>query len=260
MAEIPKLLAEWFWTDRWTGSSAFLLPLEARGLYREMLTQAWRRGGHLPQDPDAIRRAVGCTPGEWRRSWPKIEKYWQVSGEFLTNKTQLAVIQTAMSIHESAVTRGRQGGLQKAQNRVARLARRQKPSQSPATAGHLADGYPPSPSPSPSVQDRSPVHGGEAKTPLHGGPEVHAFLAYFCETYPAKRAGAKYLVRTAVDVPQVKRLLATYGLERLKKLALVLLTTDEDWISDTDRGIGILSLKAAWLDDRLAQHEARRRA
>ena len=42
-----KLLAEWFWTDRWQGSSGFLLPLEARGLYREMLTQAWQRGGRL---------------------------------------------------------------------------------------------------------------------------------------------------------------------------------------------------------------------
>ena len=37
-----NLRAEWFWTDRWMGSSAFLLPMEARGLYREMLTP--RRG------------------------------------------------------------------------------------------------------------------------------------------------------------------------------------------------------------------------
>jgi hypothetical protein len=47
-------------------------------------------------------------------------------------------------------------------------------------------------------------------------------------------------------------------MERLKKLTVVLLTTDEDWVSETDRGIGILSTKASWLDDRLAQFEARR--
>ena len=57
-------MAEWFWTDRWDGSSAALLPLEARGLYREMLTQAWRREGRLPSSPEAIKRAVRCTDAE----------------------------------------------------------------------------------------------------------------------------------------------------------------------------------------------------
>jgi hypothetical protein len=85
-------------------------------------------------------------------------------------------------------------------------------------------------------------------------------LKHFCETYTEKRHGARYHVRTTIDVPLVKQLLTTYGLERLKKLATVLLMTDEEWVSDTDRGIGILSVKAAWLDDRLAQAEARRRA
>lgn len=78
-----KLLAEWFWTDRWIGSSAFLLPIEPRGLYREMLTQAWRRGGSLPNDPIAIQRAVGCTASEWRRCWPQIERYWRIDGDSL---------------------------------------------------------------------------------------------------------------------------------------------------------------------------------
>ena len=32
-------------------TSGFLLPMEARGLYREMLTQAWMRGARLPNDP-----------------------------------------------------------------------------------------------------------------------------------------------------------------------------------------------------------------
>ncbi len=78
-----KLLAEWFWVDRWSGSSAFLLPMEARGLYREMLSQAWRRGGRLPNDPEAIQRAVGCTAVEWERSWPKIRGYLREDGDSL---------------------------------------------------------------------------------------------------------------------------------------------------------------------------------
>jgi len=57
--------------------------MEARGVYREMLTQAWRRGARLPNDHEAIRRAIGATVGEWRRSWPLVKKFWRVDGEGL---------------------------------------------------------------------------------------------------------------------------------------------------------------------------------
>lgn len=113
-----KLLAEWFWTDRWIGSSAFLLPIEPRGLYREMLTQAWRRGGSLPNDPIAIQRAVGCTAAEWRRCWPQIERYWRVEGDALINDTQRDVIVEAIAAHQRAVERGRKGGKASAASRA----------------------------------------------------------------------------------------------------------------------------------------------
>jgi uncharacterized protein YdaU (DUF1376 family) len=86
-----KLLAEWFWIDRWTGSSAFALPLEARGLYREMLTQAWRRGARLPNDPGAIQRFTAVTAQEWKRCWPQVQRFWRVDGTDLVNDTQLEI-------------------------------------------------------------------------------------------------------------------------------------------------------------------------
>ncbi len=87
-----KLLAEWFWTDRWIGSSAFLLPLEVRGLYREMLTQAWRRGARLPADPEAVKRAVAATDAEWGRTWPAVAPYWRQTAEgLLVNDTQVEI-------------------------------------------------------------------------------------------------------------------------------------------------------------------------
>ena len=109
MASQDKLLAEWFWTDRWIGSSAFLLPMEARGVYREMLTQAWRRGAKLPNDHEAIRRAIGATVGEWRRSWPLIRRFWQVDGETLVNETQQIVYADAQGRLERSVRRARAG-------------------------------------------------------------------------------------------------------------------------------------------------------
>lgn len=104
-----KLLAEWFWTDRWIGSSAFLLPMEARGVYREMLTQAWRRGAKLPNDHEAIRRAIGATVGEWRRAWPAVKKFWRVDGDALVNDTQLEVYADAQGRAERASKRGLRG-------------------------------------------------------------------------------------------------------------------------------------------------------
>lgn len=106
-----KLLAEWFWTDRWIGSSAFLLPLEPRGLYREMLTAAWRRGARLPADPITIQRAVACTTSEWERCWPEIRGYWREEGDglWIMNETQVEIFTETQAITERAANRGRRG-------------------------------------------------------------------------------------------------------------------------------------------------------
>lgn len=110
MADNNKLLAEWFWTDRWIGSSAFLLPMEARGLYREMLTQAWRRGAGLPQDPESIRRAIGATLDEWGRSWPQVAGYWHPTASgLLVNDTQIEVYAEAQVRATRASERGEKG-------------------------------------------------------------------------------------------------------------------------------------------------------
>jgi uncharacterized protein YdaU (DUF1376 family) len=121
-----KMLAEWFWTDRWMGSSAFLLPIEPRGLYREMLTQAWRRQARLPNDHEQIRRATGVTENEWARCWPLIEPYWIIDGTFLINQTQVAVYREAQARAENAHKRGVSGGRARAQ-----ALRKQAESDSP---------------------------------------------------------------------------------------------------------------------------------
>lgn len=100
-----KLLAEWFWVDRWEGSRAFLLPMEARGLYREMLTQAWRRGAQLPNNHEAIRRAIGATVPEWRRCWPLVKQFWKSEGKRLVNDTQREVYAEALARQERASER-----------------------------------------------------------------------------------------------------------------------------------------------------------
>lgn len=99
------LLAEWFWIDRWVGSSAFGLPQEARGVYREMLTQAWRRGAKLPNNHDEIRRVTATTLPEWKRSWPLIKKFWRREGKSLVNDTQIKVYLESKARSERAIAR-----------------------------------------------------------------------------------------------------------------------------------------------------------
>ena len=90
-----KLRMEWFWTDRWTGSRGFLLPAEARGVYREMLTQAWRRGAALPADEATILRATGISPDEWARNWKLVEGFWRREGDTVVNDTQIEIYRAA---------------------------------------------------------------------------------------------------------------------------------------------------------------------
>lgn len=149
MAE-KELRAEWFWTDRWMTSSAFLLPMEPRGLYREMLTQAWMRGGSLPNDHEAIQRACGATRAEWRRSWPTLERYWRVDGVTLVNDTQLEVMAEARAAADRAAEKARVAANKRWENERAR-ASAQVGAQAHAQASPRAvlEECPPSPSPSP---------------------------------------------------------------------------------------------------------------
>lgn len=127
-----KLRAEWFWTDRWNTSSAFALPMEARGLYREMLTQAWVRDAKLPNDYEAIRRITGCTEAEWERNWPKVKRFWRENGTTIFNETQVEVYTETLGIKERALARAKAGAQASAQARLEQKLKQSPPSPSPS--------------------------------------------------------------------------------------------------------------------------------
>lgn len=134
MPKENKLLAEWFWVDRWTGSSAWELDMEPRGLYREMLSQAWRRKAQLPANFDTIRKITGCKPDEWARCWPQVSRYWREQDGVLVNDTQLEVYREAVAKAAKAVERARKGGRAAARNRRAQ-ARAQAHAQERSQVG-----------------------------------------------------------------------------------------------------------------------------
>jgi uncharacterized protein YdaU (DUF1376 family) len=186
-----KLLAEWFWTDRWMGSSAFLLPQEARGVYREMLTQAWRRGAELPNDHEAIKRATGTTSKEWARSWPLIERFWRVDGNRLVNDTQLEVYADAMSRSNRASARGQKGGKARAQA----LLKQNSSSAQVDTQGVLER--------KPPISDLRKEHKSAREPDDSLLDRAREFIERYPRMYAEERGGAHYQVREARDFPTV---------------------------------------------------------
>jgi hypothetical protein len=105
---MAKLMALYWWIDRWRDSEAFkTLPLEAQGLHRELVTQVLRRGGSLPNDTGILQRATGAMPDEWRRAWPKVRKFWTVTDDAITPGPELRLYVSRFMRLPPLVARGR---------------------------------------------------------------------------------------------------------------------------------------------------------
>ena len=87
------------------------------------------------------------------------------------------------------------------------------------------------------------------------------FVDRFEALYTEKRKGAKYLRRQpALDWDRACTLCRTWDDARLEKMATIFLTTDDEWISNSDRGFAVFAAKATWCDERLAAWEAKQQA
>lgn len=61
----------WYTAD-WRGSrTRVTMSLAERGLFREILDELYQNGS-IPDEPELIRRIVGASEREFRRSWPKV--------------------------------------------------------------------------------------------------------------------------------------------------------------------------------------------
>ena len=101
--------------------------------------------------------------------------------------------------------------------------------------------------------EENSVGAGKAPTPTRD------FLAWFVDEYKAKRDGAKYIV-TDKHGGLIKRLLTHHSPERLRRLALVMFGSNDEWIESTDRGIEVLAAKINWLEEKLSVWEKQRKA
>lgn len=86
-------------------------------------------------------------------------------------------------------------------------------------------------------------------------------LERYAELFYEHRKGAKYHSRPSLDFPKAQELVRTWDDDgRLEKLAVLVLTTDDDWIARTDRGFAVFAARASWADGILAEWEAEQAA
>jgi hypothetical protein len=80
-------------------------------------------------------------------------------------------------------------------------------------------------------------------------------VEHYAELYREHRHGARYRVMP-LDVLHALALVRVWLDDtRLDKLAVIVLTTDDEWVSRTDRGFGVFASRASWADDRLTAWE-----
>ncbi len=238
MAE-PKLRAEWFWTDRWFASSACCLPIDARGLYRELLTRSWSLGGKLPNNPQMLMRLAGVTEEEWRRCWPLVAPYWNERDGHLTNETQLEVMADARKRQQVRTERAKKAAQARwgqCSSNAQASAKQCPPSPSPSLSKSLS--LEPSQEETKGVSETSSPRSPDKPASRNGADYSDAFLAFWT-AYPRKKAkGAAWKAwKRTKDRPSLPDVLS--AVERAK--------ASKDWQKD---GGEFIPHPATWINAR----------
>lgn len=91
------------------------------GAHVRLLIACWSRGGHLPSDPERLRRLAGVDLPDWKSVWPALVELWTPSenGTTVSHARTLEQIERARTSRAQAIARGR----------ASQAARRPRPDQ-----------------------------------------------------------------------------------------------------------------------------------
>ncbi len=90
-----------WWIDRWRKSTAYIdLTLEQQGAYRNLLDEAWLRGGAIPNDPRVLARASGD-----EKRWAKVRakvlaKFHLVGNEYRHETVDDLITRASKNAHK----------------------------------------------------------------------------------------------------------------------------------------------------------------
>lgn len=103
-----------FYPDDWLSDRKVRrLTPDARCLYFDLLSTAWKEGG-IPADPDELEELaawLGFKRAQFQRGWVQVERFWVHGADgVLVNPRQEQEREEALKIYEARVANGRKGG------------------------------------------------------------------------------------------------------------------------------------------------------
>ena len=90
------------------------LTTEQHGAYLLLLMTMWRSDGRLPNEAKKLARIAGCSPSRWARISEDVLEFFDVDGDFLTNRRLTRELEKASEKSIKRAVSGSQGGKAKA--------------------------------------------------------------------------------------------------------------------------------------------------
>jgi uncharacterized protein YdaU (DUF1376 family) len=245
------------------------MSLQARGAYITLLAYEWDHGC-VPAAPSAVGRILGLTTAQAGKLWPELADKFALDSDGQWRNARLEAERSKQAERRAAQAHnGRLGGRPKKppgdpphepnpnpneSHGFTEVNLRANPNESQRKANikpnkSFSFSFPVSVR-QPSADSLS--RDGEDPLLRRAG----RLLERYQELFSLHRHGAKYHNRMHLDFPKACDLVRTWDDDaRLEKLAVIVLTTDDDWIAKSDRGFGVFATRATWADDRLRQWE-----
>ncbi len=264
-----RLMAMYWWIDRWRKSSAFMdMTLEEQGAYRNLLDEAHLRGGALPNDERFLAKACGDATA-WKRVQTTVMARFELRPDGWHNDTLDVVLgESVRRATNQANYRDRLKNSNTSDNGRNNNDNNRPASPSPSPSPSLVSGTvtvktektaPDGASLSPAAPAKAKVNGNPRTDPftdLDVTERAGRFIERYQKLYVERRNGARYAAKPMRDYAAAVTLCQTWpDDERLDKLAVCFLTTDHKFAEEGSRTIPQFLALASWCDGKLAEWE-----
>ena len=235
--------------DFLTDEHVITMTNAALGAYMRLLCVCWLEGS-IPIDPDRLSRLCHASVIDFGELWPMIAPCFYDAGDDRLRHSRLDRERRKQDDHRKAK---RKGGLVGAgvrwQNHDSVNGRTMTNDSSSSSSSSIER--------SNALSIRGRVRDVPRTTIAdpQAGDEAARFLDRYQALYREHRHGATLRLRPTLDYQRALELLAVWPFARLEQLAVILLTTDDDWVARTDRGLGIFAARVSWCDGLLAEWE-----
>jgi uncharacterized protein YdaU (DUF1376 family) len=244
------------------------LSLAERGAYITFLAYEWDAGS-VPADPAARARVLGCSRREADAVWAVIAPKFVQNADGTWCNPRLEDERSKQAERRAQLSaNGLKGGRPRKPEGLPNVNQKVNQTETkrfsePEPENNQIKSLSSSSSISSSntstyTQKFAPRIPNDSLEPQELYNRAGALLNRYKELFYLHRKGARYHDRMHLDFEKALGLVRTWEDDgRLEKLAVIVLTTDDDWISSTDRGFGVFASRASWADDRLVAWESK---